>query len=594
MLAISIGEDYLDLQPGTTLEMEINNPYLQFSEALLGETSLPIPYKQTPGNLRKLEHAGLIQAKIDNKGIDAIAWDGDEQYSIGKLKHEKFNHNLNRIKDGSGSLIFQTGFSAFYQDIKDKRLRDVVVGGDRAFAFTDFARTGSNGFWQHLHAVIDAGAGYGNSGYDYAFYPVINKEWYTGTDSLAVDVMNLMEYSGGSVNFKKTNDGHTRHNVIVPFPYLKYVLIQAAAAAGYQVEGDILNDADFNKITLVNFRAIDWHYNRSPAKMIVTLDAYPYANVSFNLQNHLPDISLSQFFLWLTNRFGWWYDFDRRNKIIRIKSLGDTALGAVKDMTKFASPLIPKKITQQKKAYSLRNNFITGFSDGPLSIAGTKYQGTVNLYSNLPAAAEALSSHSYLVIAENNYYICRSQEGADVWEWQLYAPNIYDKEQQGDSEDIVSGATTVGLEKYSAYLDFTPRIDSAGIWTGLSDTETEWGLHMLMYVGKRNNKAGNPVPLAINGIYDSAGVQVTEWSLCFECKKFDGSDVGLYERAWKKFITTLNANENFEVTLHLPRHEYMQLSFNDQLTIDGVRMYIKTIKPIVPYPGKIIAECSRI
>ncbi len=174
MLGLSINNEFLDLDTNAQLELEQTNPFLQLADELVGDLSLPVDVKLNDKNLRLLNFAGLLQNKVDQAGIPVSVFDTGTQHSIGKLKIEKPKHDLNRVKDGSISLYYLSAFSNFAQDVKGIKLRSIDFGGDRTFAFSNYNRTGGTGFWQHLHAVVDAAPAI----YDYAFYPVEIMLWF--------------------------------------------------------------------------------------------------------------------------------------------------------------------------------------------------------------------------------------------------------------------------------------------------------------------------------------------------------------------------------------------------------------------------------
>jgi hypothetical protein len=591
MLEIKIGDEYLDLLPGTQLEIEQENPYVQFDDKVVGEFSLPFQVPSTPKNIRLLKYAAMINKRIDNTGIDAIVYDNGVQHSIGKIKIEKANIHLNKGDKGSVSCYYLTGISRFYQEVKGKRLKKVNFGGSRTFAWDNFNRFGG-GFWGHIHKVIDAPAGYGSSGYDYAFYPAINNDftWQLKTKTLGGGAMNNMSFINGSIVFtqqgiSKSNDANT----IVPFPYLKYVIDKIAEYIGWKIEGSILSDPDFLKITLWNSRAIDWVYY--PKSLVFdNFIALPLPSISFDLSDHLPDIGISEFLLALRNRFGWYYEVDRKGKILRIKEIQKITGSTVKDFTAVASPLVPKNMRTEKKIYSLKTNE----DSGAINLSGFSDEGTVATRANLPAASQARYLQAYLVVTENNYYTCQQNENTNAWEWQLYDYNVRDVVPEGSTEDVITAALTTSNEYYSPYLDFIPRYDEAGYWPGRSDDTGNITLLLLFYHGIRNNKAGQPYPYASSHIYDSQGQQVANWSLSFLGKKIDGTDIGIYHRNYKKFLDTLSASEEFEVTLHLPLLHYLNLTFNDIISVNNVRMYAAKFKTRLPYRQELTAECSRV
>lgn len=575
MLGIQIGNEYLELPPGTTLEMVEANPFLQFADAeVRGNYSLPSQVKAVPKNLRLLKYSGLLQTRIDNSGIDSKVYGNGLQHSQGKIKIETANINVNRPNTGDISFYYLTGISSFYQDIKKKSLRDINMGGERFFATHD-------AFWDHINLVLRGDP----NEYDYAFYPVVNKGWTTeGGD---IEIMNRIFFGSGDLPAFDLSATASPifgpANVIVPFPYLKTVLINAVEYAGWKIEGDILTDPDFEKITMINFRAIDWV-------------PYPHINligtkspVRFDLADHLPDILISEFLIALQNRFAWWYDFDYVSKKITIKKLGSLVSFSQKDMTKYASPLVPKKVQQSDKIYALRNNFISGGGQG-IDLNNTDYQGDVNKVADLPAAAEARADHVYLVKEENNFYWCINDSG---WKWQILSSNNSDYAPDGSNEEIITAATTVDMERFSNYIDLAPRLDNQGVLDA-SDVGAEWSIHLCFFYGMRENKSNQLVPFASHHVYDSKGVQLGNWSLAYKAKKTDGTEIGLYDLNWKSFLALSNSKEEFQVVLSLPFHEYQKLKFSNSIVVDGVKMFVKEKKSFIPYRGSVELQCVRI
>lgn len=590
-LAIQIANEFLDLQPGTSLELEQENILLQFGDEIQGEFSYPFDVRATDKNMRLLNYAGIMERRIDNTGIDAIVFDGGMPWQRGKIKIEKPTINLNNVKDGVISCYFLSGVSSFFQDIKDKNLRDIDMGGSRSFAWDDYASTGP-GFWGHIKDNMIASPGYGISGFDYAFYPVINMGW-DGFDT-PIYTMNTVKVDGGSFVVPKDArlPADDEPNRIVPFPYLKYVMKQAAAFAGWKIVGDILDDPDFIKVTMIDFHAINWCYMK---KVSGDWHFIAYDPVVIYLNDHLPDITISKFFIALKNRFGWKYDFDRVTKTIYIRSLNTIANGAAIDYTSKASPVIQKQINQDIKIYALVNNFNPDISGGAPQLENVSFQGTVDELTDLPTPAEPLYAFVYLVVAENNYYICKQNRDTEAWEWNLYAYNIYDYVPADKTDEITTDATTVGNEYLDSYLDFLPRLDSDGSWFGFDDEDPGWGIILCFYHGVQPNKADQDYPFASGGIYNSKFEQVAEWSLAFECKKAGGVvDVGLYELNFKKLLSLLANMEEADVKLFLNRIESMQLSFSTKMVIRNAAFFIKTMKPKLPYDGQVDLRVVRI
>ena len=591
MVGIQIGNEFLDLPPGTVMEIENANPFLQFNNEITGAFSLPFQVPATEKNLRLLQYAAIAQKKVTGNAIDAIVYDNSLQLGIGKVKIEKANINLNKIRKGVISCYFLQGSSNFFQDIKGKKIREINVGGNRVFNWDNYAAAGP-GFSGHITTVLNGAAGYGASGYDYCFYPVINKAW-PGV-LLDPDCMNWCFLDGGIVKFGSDQVFYNGRNPnrYVPFPYLKYVLIKIFEYVGWELKGNILDDTYFKKITLINFRGIDWCYVKKSGG---NHQLVPHNIISFNLKDHLPDIDISAFLIAIKNRLGLWYDFDYYSKKATIKKVIESTSGSPADMTDKASPLLSKNILQERKIYALRNMFATDLGDGAPNFSLVDREADVNQINNLPAATEAQTGQCRLVVAENNFYICRQNETTEAYQWEFFAYNIFDYEPAGFNDEITTEATTVGVEVYNNYLDLIPRIDNQGERKGLvDDPESSWGIHLCFYHGHRDNKNGDPYPYASSHVYDSNMVQVADWALAFECKKTDGSDVGLYELNWKPLLDILGSQEEFEATLRLNYIDYLALKFSHKINIAGIDLFIKQVKSSIPFSGSVSVSVVRL
>lgn len=592
MLGIQINGEFLDLLPGTTMELQRENPFLQFTEQLTGEYSYPFQVRATEKNLRLLNYAGVVQRELNGDGIDALIYDNAIQTYAGKIKIEKASIDLNKTSKGLISCFFLTGSSGFWQEIKDKKMRELSYGGSRSFDWVG-PSTLTAGFWKHIHQVTA-----GEISADYAFFPVINTGWPEGVEY--PPIMNLVYYDPMQLYPVSYTEGffigegvlpHTG-NRIVPFPYLKYIITKAFESVGWTVSGDILSDATFLKICMINFRAIDWVYAKVSSGVVTQVYRDP---VVFDLKDHMPDITFSSFLIALKNRFGWWYDFDNSSKIVTIRTLQSLTAGAPMEMTTKSSPLLTKNITQEKPVYALRNNFVTDIGSGAPDFKVISYQGEVDKTTDLPAAGEAIYGHVYLVREENNFYICHQNPEDEVWQWYPYTYNIYDYEPAGANADIITDATLVGLERFNDYLDLIPRIDNEGEWVGRTESTSQWGIHLAFNFGLRDNKSGDPVPFGTTHMYDSQGFTLADWSLAFRGERtVTAEQMGLYDKNWKEFLAMISGAEEVEHVLYLPMHEYLKLKFSDRIVIAGVMLFIKTVKSNLPYKGSVSCVSIRV
>lgn len=578
-LGIQINGEGLDLNPGIIIDMERNNPLSQFDNQVIGSFSYPFDVKNTARNARLLNYSGAIQKRIDNSGIDAQVFDNGLQVLNGKIKIERTTPHLNKGSRTGISCYLLSENADFWQQVKTTKLRDVVMGGDRSFEWDGLNDTG-DGFWAHIHTVARAAT----NAFDYAFFPVINHGWPLG--DAEVPLMNKMYYDSSEVFFPSnyTEVDLREMNRIVPMPYLHYVMGKVFEHAGWTVNGEILDDTYFRLITIINFRAIDWAYPTSADAASFT----PRDPVVFNLQDHMPDMTVGEFLVALKNRFGWWYDFDKSSKTCTIKYLKDVATGELKDITQYTEPVVLKSVLQDRRIYALTNGI-----QGP-DWNLVDFQGYVSQYDDLPAAAEALYGQVYLLTSENNYYICQ-QADDDSWTWELFYANNYDFTPEGFTDEIPTSSQVPQMD-YHAFMDtMLPRVDNMGEWFGRTDGTATWGLHLAFYHGVRFNASNTEAfPYASPHIYDPQGIKIANWGLTYQCFETDGDDVGLYQTFWKPFLDLLNVTEEIEITVHLPLSDYLNLRYENQLVVDGVKMFIKTLKTKIPYDKIINLVCTRM
>ncbi|MBE2229962.1 MAG: hypothetical protein IAE96_04880 [Chitinophagaceae bacterium] len=586
MTGIQIGNEFLDLSAGAVIEMEDQNPFLQFDENLIGEFSYPFNVRCTEKNDRLLGYPGIPQVRVNPAGVDALLYDKSLQVASGKVKIEKVNSNINRRSASTVDCYFLTKASSFWQDAKGKSLRSIEAGGDRTFAWEGYITTGT-GFWKHLNDVFFSAP----NTYDYAFFPVRNNQAITTSiDESRPDYDRIIN----KVYFDVVNDRWIMRGQFCPFPYLHYIIKKAMAFVGWTVSGDILDDDNFRKITILNTRSIDWAYIRKTGNVI---DHHPYDSITFNLNQHLPDMEIGAFLIAIKNKFGLHLDFDRVRRHLTI-SLMDSILDMpVVDMTSKASPLLPKTIKGEKSIYAM----VYADGRGSISLENTFFQGELASRDDLPAAAEALHDQAYYISMENKYVICKQNETDDNWDWQAFGDNNNDYAPAGKNNEISTKALIPGMELYTDFYNrrlLVPFIDDEIESIHNNFESVDFPLYLCYYHGLRALDNPDPgtlnYPLGSSSVYDIEMNQLADWGLTFTCFKPDGTDIGLYTTFWERFLALTNGEEEYEVNLYLPLHEYMVLKFSDRIVINGIHLFIRNIKSAIPYKGVIQCVCIRL
>lgn len=579
---IKIGSESLDLAD-VQLDITEENPFLQLSEKQQGEYSLPFEVALTDTNNRLLKFAGQLQKRKSQDPTGAIVYENGIQHSQGNLNLESLDSNLNRSADGAVSLYYTFGLGSFFNLIKDKRLPQVDFGAPKQFAW-DGANYSGAGFWAHVHQVLHAPD---PLQYDYAFFPAKNLQDDAGTN---FSVYNTVFRSAGPIPYD-THFFELSQQRIVPFPYLKNVLLKTFAWLGWSVDGAMLNDPEFEKIVLLNAYFISWFSESQNAEPIL-----------IDLALHVPDVLISTFLLGLRVRFGWWFDFDFHKKKCTIRYLKDVyALRNRIEQTLNTSAPYKIQIEKDKKTYSLQGSQ----ESEPVQLQQLKYQGTIANKFSLPAATSARADQVYFVAGENNFYTCMSDDENDSsFSWQLLASNAAAYQPAGFNDTITTACNVPTMTEHQLYN--LPGVLASGrlllvpqFSAPVNNEEAEDFFicyahgDVLCYtaagIGDLLYPYGSPHNYAPGG--NKLSGDVLTWEMT---DHVTAAEIGIAARYWKDFLKYFVQVEVATFIFYLPFDQVQKLSWIDSHIIRNTEWIIKTRRRVLPYSGFIEATCIRI
>lgn len=586
-LAFQIGDEFLDLLPNTSLELEEENPFLQLSDEILGPYSFPFQVPNTEKNLRLLNYPSVINAR-KSAGIDnVICWENGVQHSVGTLKLEQIDGNLNDQLSGTTSLYYLTGSASFYQQISGKKLYDVDFGGIRSFAQPSTST--ASGWWKHvddcMRGTID--------NFDYAFYPVKNPGITGNNPSVNVGIMNRVQINAGVPRISPLNTNGDVHNGIYPFPYLIYVIRRIFEYAGYSVEGDWLNDPDAKRMTMLTLRDIPFG-----VKMTTLFSLRLLSTVSFDLRDYMPDIEIGAFLIAIKNRLGLYYDFDPKRKSCVIRYLKDTVAGEPEDISSICVAAYNNKIDTKGKVYKMVNQFDSGDSLAVSSVlTGLEFLAT---YLNLPPFAPSAINENkvVLVLRENAYYICSEDpDSPGTFQWVKYMDNIYDYDPGNSTDQVESAATTTVQEvvEENGLKAIMPSINQSGTWYFFNDTDPSFGIRLLFYHGLQPDYNGQLYPYASNHPVNCAGEYIGNYALSYTFKNSEtGEEIGLYDKFWKAFLERLRQSETITIEARYPFSKKSQVKFGSPKVIRYTKFFVKKKNSVIPYNGVLKLELIRV
>lgn len=609
MIGIKKSGEYLDLQPGTRIQRERSSPiFLEQTEegkdSIPGEVSYPFTLPLSDKNLRLLGWPDQLPVSKTLQH-DVILEDAGMQLSQGKLVINGVSAHLNKSNVGNIDCHILSNISEFWQRVKDKKLSDLSLGGERSFAWAGYDLV-TPGFWKHAHdtwAYNDSDDG------DYVFTPLQCKN-FKGEDELTW--INGWEVHSGQIQLAREKNFYC----LCPHVFVSYIIKQIFIEHGYTVTGDILNDPDFKQMCFESYRSVNWAIPQLSGPLIepvVTIT--PQNPVKIRLAEHVPPVmTVGELFVELQKLLPITFLINDRSKICKIIWLSDLSGSGIQDRTERFSPQFSMSFETNSTGPR-----IIGFDRArdEISLEATEEyidMGAVNSLSDLPAASSAVHQHMYYVRYLNAYYACNNYlvvEPFSVYIWHVVSDNVGGYFPAGFTETYNSTIEVAlireGLIIKDYYgsgdhlLGYFPRTERLGNWfaSGNSRDFEPWPPRVFFSRGPQTFSAGGTKPLATNSIYNfnsawplaSSHATVGVWSLSY---KVGNGNFGLIDRFWSKWLPSLELNEIIKGRLHLKFHEYLQWDWNSVLLLRNTTYLVKKITEVLPYEGYIDVEAQRL
>jgi hypothetical protein len=451
----------------------------------------------------------------------------------GIFRKEQLTANLNHVGTDKLSLYFLKGWSHFYKDVENKKLYDVDYGGDRSFAIDYPIHNTYNDYFSipfHAH-ILDVIHTSTIDKYDYAIYTVYNsgstmEDVYSDGGSaflnnfyIATDINDIAYNQGSKLSF---------------FLYLNYIIKQIFTTYGWTVDGYIFSDPGFKKATVINTAFLEYAVNEQKVQ-------------TFNLRDFVPSVKISTFLIGLSNRFGWWYDFDYLRKRCTVRSLNDVLTTKRRvDITFKVSTAYNLKISQDKKIYGLSQS---GSGDAPKTDQWN-YKGALATSAQLPAATAAVSNFVYFITGENRYYYCFSPDNSS-YQWQVLTENDFGFIPRNKTDDITTTACIPSMRQMNyknAFFDVIGTINIPEI-NAQDDNQDSDNFYVCFAHGVQDDipagsnavhkyAYGSPHPYGING------TKLGDWAMNYLFYELSGNDIGLQNLNWKSFLERLSQEEN--------------------------------------------------
>jgi hypothetical protein len=590
MIGIKANGVFWDMKPGASAEIERKSPFFSFDDVPI-EYSTPVTFLYSPVNDKGADFYFQYYTERIKKSIAVEFYDGPVFQSRAMLIIESADININAIEESqiTGYLLYS--LSNFYQQVRDKKLKELKLGGTRNFTFTTSDPTdGSDGYWQHFHDT------WSDDTIPYVFAPIRNEKIY-GEEG--PDFINRLG-DNGQLNFDPEDAAP-----LVPMIRLPYLLTQIYAEHGFTVDFSGLNDEDWKKLYLVNLVKIDWVYiaptgGDPPA----AYTAQPFIKIDLN-KHVSQDKTIFDFILQLFRRYGWAPVFSLQKRECRYVSLKELGKGTKKDWTRFASPVLSTTFNQDLKKWAFKTE-IDGNDDYPSApdFTGIKFSPQRLSLQGAPAPSMSMEGRVMYCFDENQWYQVKLNEDSNEFEWMYYADNIYDLEPDGATDTISSSISTLPIQ-FTKYRSVGPGDDRYCYFPVMEQEATKAiGYRLLFFFGlnyelKDNKGAGDLlIPYSSSIREESFGSTPLAWSNVFRHPLFSGSpveeDYGIVPYWFQKYLDTMVRGEDTAFDLRLPVTELMNFSWDDVIIINQLGYMVMQLTQPTPYRGKLRATLKRI
>lgn len=577
----------LEPVPGSSIEIERNSPFFSLGDEWAGETSTPITFPWSKTNEKELGHQSTVYTKRSKKTIENDLYDGDFFRQRGKVITDTNTINQNQIHKSEIRGYFLFGLSSFFQIIKDKKLRELKLGGKRSFNWTSSDPTdASNGFWQYIHSTWDGTK-------DFLVAPIENET--TGEANAEGNQpyrMNNVEAPDYKISYVYTSF----FNNLYPQIKLKYLLEKIFEEHGYTVTYDV-GDTQWESLFLVSLIPFNW-------LQTVENPAWPFATntpkdvIDVYLNEHLPDRTISDFLINLGNRYGWRFLINDTTRVCKVKAVRTIRYGKKKDWTTYVSATFESDSSGGEKIYGFKNEIDSGDS---FPVRGDLKNKTllppVYSFLDLPAATGILYNQIAYSHLENVYWIVARNEVDESYYWKVYSDNIFDYEPDGETDSISTTVSTLPTLRRAYTSD--AGTEKWGMFPVMKQAGKEFGYRLLFYHGIVPDELADGTLSSgsyphLSSLWRVPGpVADKVWSNVFihDYNDIKRGIVNYWFKDWQQIIST---GEDIKLTMALPRNELMNFEWDDVIIIRNIPYLVKSILEPMPYKNRIEVTLRRI
>jgi hypothetical protein len=306
-------------------------------------------------------------------------------------------------------------------------------------------------------------------------------------------------------------------------------------------------------------------------------DVRIYYNLTYNLINSMPDMTIQEFMQAIKNLFN--IDYDINNRSVSIISADDKLNSKdIEDISSNTESIYiinyqkQNKLTFKQTTDTDDSAFVTKDFDGVTIGEDVQYTAYLN---NIPKVINQVRR----VVSTDTYYICIVEDFNTGPTWVNYQ-QWYKDYVIGEGEDLTIETACSSLQMDRAIMNtspdeyvLTPGALQKGKMNILGDvmTDSKSGLRLLFYRGLRTSNLSKQYPYAGYDDRDENYNVVWNYSL-----KWDGAN-GLINKFWIKTIYWINRRKQLTLQKKYNAVEMFNLNLMQKKRVFGNTVFIKQV-----------------
>lgn len=546
MIGIKINDVFIDLDPRTTLSVELNSPayFGDDVEVMPGSYTFPVDIDMSETNRKVFKWRMYIDV-YDPKEIEyeCQVWFAGVPMFSGTAKLKEPTATSARLEI---SIID-------FEKIRDKPLNQFDLGGTRHIGSTKGLREG-----------LAYDTSLNPEGYDYVFFPIWNPyfdEYDPADPSTGKKMQNYFDLG----TFIEAG----AYQAVTPFVKLNYMMERIFTETKFSFKNSFQTTDELRRICLYNNYSIQ-------------TESGEWTN-DINLKNHVSTTKAGAFLKKVIRLFCLFPDYKFLERSIDLKTCDDIIQQPVKydwsdrilnELKLLESEPIPGGF-QYKQDFE--DEWVQIWKE-PEEIL--TYLGTVDTLADIPAFDPANIIETYYVKSRNWFYHQLNISGAGVTVIPMIEPVLINLIKDENSfvydPELAHIHTEVRQEKFfRAQLANPPWIHAAIYTEGTiphKDKFHDFNDRLIMYRGYYPTMSWADYPFASSHNYNQDEQRIGDYSLVW-----NGPD-GIFEKFWKRWFDMLTHKKEAEATLNLSLRDILNFSFADKIRIHNQNYLVKKLK----------------